>query len=250
MKKTIKILNILGIMCFIYVLAIYFFMGYGSKFFLVWGVIGAFFIVIAFLLKRKELYDKIPLWIKRICIMLFAACMVFFLVVEGIIVSGFKSDAKSGADYCIILGAQWNKSGPSYVLKKRLDKAVEYLNDNPDTIAIASGGKGSNEHVSEAEGMESYLIDAGIDADRIIKEDKSTNTSENLIFSAKLMNVENDRVVIVSNNFHEFRAKAIAKKQGYKYVEGLAAGSFPAMLPNNMLREFVGVIKDYLFGNL
>ena len=81
-------------------------------------------------------------------------------------------------------------------------------------------------------------------------EEKSTNTCENLVFSAELLDKEKDRVVLVTNNFHMFRAGKIAGRQGYQHVEGLAAGSYPGMLLNNLLREFFGVVKDFLVGNL
>lgn len=163
---------------------------------------------------------------------------------------GFGATPSPGADYCIILGAQWKESGPSYVLQKRLDAALDYLNRNEGTMVIVSGGQGGNEPISEAEGMKEYLMNAGIAEERIITEDTSTTTNENLINSSEFLDKENDRVVLVTNNFHVFRACSIARKQGYKHLEGLAAGSYPAMLPNNLLREFLGVIKDSFVGNL
>ena len=115
---------------------------------------------------------------------------------------------------------------------------------------IVSGGQGNNEDMTEAAGMRNYLLDAGIANSRILVEDASTNTYENLIFSSKHVDKEQDRVVIVTSNFHVFRALKIAEKQGYENPEGLAASSVIGMLPNNMLREFVGVLKDYIMGNL
>lgn len=97
--------------------------------------------------------------------------------------------------------------------------------------------------------MKQYLMAAGIAGERILMEDRSGNTSQNLKFSAGLIDTENSRVVIVTNNFHMFRALGIAKKQGYS-AEGLSAGSVVWMLPNNMLREFLGVLKDFAVGNL
>ena len=82
-------------------------------------------------------------------------------IIEGMIVSQFHATAQEGADYVIILGAQWKTSGPSYVLQKRLDKAIEYLNANPETKVIVSGGQGYNEPISEAEGMQGYLKPPG-----------------------------------------------------------------------------------------
>ena len=97
--------------------------------------------------------------------------------------------------------------------------------------------------------MYGYLVEAGIEAERILQEDQATNTVENLVLSSDFLDKEKDKVVLVTNNFHMFRALSLAKGQGYKQVEGLAAGSYPGMLPNNLLREFFGVGKDFLVGN-
>ena len=81
-------------------------------------------------------------------------------------------------------------------------------------------------------------------------EDKSTSTFENLTFSANYLNIETDSVAIVSNNFHVFRATKLAKKAGYQKVYGIAARGEIYHTPNNMLREFFGVVKDTLVGNM
>ena len=83
-------------------------------------------------------------------------------------------------DYLIVLGAQVYKNGPSPVLKFRLDKAYEYLSANPETRCIVTGGQGSNEPFTEASCMADYLVKRGIDSGRIILEDKSTTTAQNL----------------------------------------------------------------------
>ena len=61
--------------------------------------------------------------------------------------------------------------------------------------------------------MKGYLADAGIDPERILAEDASTNTTQNLIYSGELLNKSEDSVVVVTNNFHMFRALAIAKSR-------------------------------------
>ena len=134
-------------------------------------------------------------------------------------------------------------------MKYRLDKAFDYLEKHPTTVCVVSGGQGDNEPTSEALGMKEYLVNKGIAEERIILEDLSRNTYQNIIFSEKLIDKEK-KVAIVTNNFHLFRAMAIAKKAGYKNVYGIAAHSSPLYLPNNMLREFIGVLKDFVFGNL
>ena len=136
------------------------------------------------------------------------------------------------------------------MLRRRLDKAIDYLEQNPDTSVIVSGGQGGNESIPEAVGMREYLIEAGIGEERIFVEDQSSSTYQNLVFSAEFLDRENDRVVVVTNNFHIFRALSIAKKQGYLNVEGLSASTPLGSEPNNLLREFIGVVKDFFVGNL
>lgn len=241
---------LLALGCMAYCLCILFFMGYGTKFFLVWGVLGAGFAALSWLLWNPGLREKIPRVLRTAFAAAFTAGVLIFIAVELLIFSQFHAKAEPGADSMIILGAQWKNGYPSYVLQKRLDAAIVYLKENPDTTVIVSGGQGSNEPVSEAEGMAGYLEAAGIEAERIILEDRSTDTSENLEFSTRFLDREADRIVIVTNNFHVYRALKIAQKKGYAQVEGLAAGSYPAMLPNNLLREFFGVIKDLAVGNM
>jgi len=240
----------LGVLCLLYCLMIGLFMGYGTKFFLVWGVMGLGFLAAGYLVKNSQLLGRIPGQLKMGAGILAAAGILLFLIIEGMILSRFMAAAPDGADYCIILGAQLKENGPSDVLERRLDTAIPYLEANESTIAIVSGGQGANEPKAEAEGMYEYLVAAGIDPSRILLEDQSDNTGTNLKYSGRLLNKEEDTVVVVTSNFHVFRAVLIAGKEGYENVYGLAADSFPGMLPNNMLREFLGIIKDFVVGNL
>ena len=249
-SAAVVITALLAVCCMLYCLSILFFIGYGTKFFLIWGVLAFGFAGWSWLLWNRELRERIPRVLRIGFIVVVAVGVLLFGVVECLIFSRFAANATPGADYVIVLGAQWKDGYPSYVLQQRLDAAVIYLKENPDTIVIVSGGQGSNEPISEAEGMAGYLQDAGIESDRIVLEDQSTSTSENLEFSAKYLDREGDRVVIVTSNFHVYRAVKIAQKKGYVRAEGLAAESHIAMLPNNLLREFLGVTKDFIVGNM
>ncbi|MGN0166552.1 MAG: YdcF family protein [Acetatifactor sp.] len=240
---------ILGILCLGYCIAILI-CGFGTWFFLIWGVMGVFCILAGLVCSKKALVKKIPSRIKRIAGAVCGLMLLLFCAVEGLILSEFGASADSGADYVIVLGAQWKESGPSEVLRRRLDKAIVYLNNSPATRVIVSGGQGENEPVSEAAGMKEYLIRAGIAEERILTEEQSFNTKENLVYSGQLLDRENDTVVLVTNNFHMFRALRIAEKQGYSHVEGLAASSVAGFLPNNLLREFLSVLKNFAVGNL
>lgn len=241
--------GIFGVLSLLYCISIAI-AGFGTYFFLVWGAIGIFSLLLAVFLADRERVARVPIWLRIIAVLLFCLGLALFGAVEGIILSQYQAVPAAGADYVIILGAQWKPEGPSEVLRRRLDTAVKYLNANPEAMVIVSGGQGNNEPVSEADGMRQYLVSAGISDERILVEDRSTNTLENLVYSGRLLDKENDRVVIVTNNFHMFRALQIAKRQGYTKAEGLAASSVPWFVPNNLLREFLGVVKDFAVGNL
>lgn len=240
---------ILGILCIIYCIGVAI-TGFGTYFFLIWGVMGACSLALALILRSGRIMNAIPLWIQGVFWALFCVGLFVFGAVEAKIFSQYNAHAAPGADYVIILGAQWTNSGPSQVLRRRLDKAIEYLEQNPDTKVIVTGGQGGNESIPEAVGMQGYLIQAGIGEERIFVEDRSDSTYQNLVFARDFLESDDDRAVIVTNNFHVFRALSIAKKQGYENVEGLAAGTPLGSEPNNLLREFMGVVKDFFVGNL
>ncbi len=240
---------ILGIVFILYFLCIEFFTGHGTNFYFIWLFMGVVLLAYAFSCSRGWI-ELLPIWIRRGAMICVAIGMLCFLFVEGLIVSGFWAKGPENLDYIIVLGAQLKPSGPSKVLKMRLDKAYDYLIANPETKVIVSGGQGSNEPDSEAQGMFDYLVERGIEAERIYKEDQSRNTIQNISYSSQYLDKGSDTVGIVTNNFHIFRATGIAKANGYEQVYGIAAPAYGFLQPNNMLREFLGVVKDFLFGNM
>ena len=237
-----------GILCLLYCAGILISGVFGSWFFLIWGAAGAGFMALAWMWKNN-IISRLPAAIKLLLVIVLAAGILVFLFIEGLIISRFHSKGVPGLHYLIVLGAQMRDSGPSKALALRLDTAVTYLEENEATLVVVSGGKGSNEPVSEAQGMFDYLVAKGIAPERIVMEDKSTNTKENLEFSQKLI-PEAASVGIVTNNFHVYRGTRLAVKQGFRTVCGLAAPSDIPMQANNMVREFFGVMKDLLYGNM
>ena len=244
------VLFLVGIAFLIYFLCVAFFVGHGTNFYFIWLILAVVVMTFAILLKRGFFIAHFPLWIRRTFVILLCMGVMIFGIVEGFIISGFSMKVQPGADYVIVLGAQMKADGPSKALQYRLDEAIRYLNENPSSKVIVSGGQGSDEHISEAQGMYEYLVEKGIEKDRIIKEDKSVNTTQNLAFSAEYLDRERDSVAVVTNNFHVFRAVKIAEKAGYQNVCGIAAKGEPFLQINNMMREFFGVMKDFLFGNM
>ncbi|MBC7960152.1 MAG: YdcF family protein [Vallitaleaceae bacterium] len=176
-------------------------------------------------------------------------CLVFFFVVELFIIVGSR-DSKStiDCDYLIVLGAGVRGTVPTLILKNRLDKAYDYLVEHPNTIAIVSGGQGKGENITEAAAMSHYLLEKGIEDTRIIRESMATNTNENIANSYAIVREVNQdaTLAVVTTRFHLFRAKLIARNQGLQ-VNGYGADTYWPLIPNYYLREFFGVMKDWLF---
>ena len=245
MKKYILMfLGILSALYGILVLQV----GSGTMFWLIWEAIGTFFLIWALLIQRDFLASHKK--VKMIFHVLAAVAVVALGTFCSMIAGEFSATGRQELDYIIVLGAQVREDGPSVVLKYRLDAAIDYLNENSDTICIVSGGQGGNEPVSEAEGMADYLIENGIEKSRILLEDQSTNTVENIRNSKLLMKTPYNGVGIVTNNFHVFRAVQIAKVQGLEGACGIAADSNALYIPNNMLRECCGILKDWIMNNI
>lgn len=247
--------RIMSIMC---VLAALFCLGYcvvifrirsGGRFYLVWAAGGVCFLGIALLL-HFGIWDRTPPAVRRVFWAAVSAFVLLFIIVEGCIVSRFHDTGRDNLDYIIVLGAQMKPAGPSAVLKFRLDAACDYLTDNENTLCVVSGGQGANEPCSEAEGMYRYLVDQGIAPERIMMEDKSTDTSENIAYSMALIGRNDVSVGIVTNNFHVFRGVHLAKAAGFQDVCGISARSNIYFQLNNMVREFFGIMKDLACGNL
>lgn len=225
---------------------------------------------------KKEIALPVSAWVLQTGKILLATLMVLFLLVEGMIVGHMNDQGEAGLDYIVVLGAQVRGEEPSPALAERIETAVEYMKENPETIAIVSGGQGAGEDISEAECMARGLRAAGISEDRILLEDRSTNTSENLQYSFEILRETigekqgPETVGVVTNNFHVFRAIKLAEKQaadltadrrenddadsaanGCKIqIHGIAAEFTGIRLPHYMAREFCSITVDQLKGNL
>ena len=203
----------------------------------------------------------------------FWLCVVVFLSVESIVFSAGRKAPAGEAEYVIILGAQVRGEVPTLVLSARIKAAAEYLTEHPEAVAVASGGKGDGENISEAEAIRRGLVRLGISEDRILLEDRSTSTAENLRFSAEVIQrYEKEKyglqeetplcgtnasairfvsknVVLVTNDFHVFRAVKLAKNLGYTDVSGLGATEFFAVTIQYYVREFFAIGLEILRGN-
>ena len=177
-------------------------------------------------------------------ILFLVAATVFLCVEMRIFTFAMKEPAK-GADCVIVLGSQIKEDGPSIDFKARLDSAYEYLMNNPESKVICTGGQGVYEPCSEAKGGRDYLLSLGVSKEKILIEDQSTNTVENLKNARQMIN-EEDKVVIVSADYHLYRASYIARKIGYTEVSCKGGHGLWILLPQYYTREFFALFKEYL----
>ncbi|MCF0148027.1 MAG: YdcF family protein [Clostridium sp.] len=243
MKKNMDLL--IGFIMILYVIVINFTFGRitFSEAFLFAGIILIIYHFIKAKIKNKNLLNVFKFLVS-------IGLLAFTIVQIAIII--FPKSNTSYSKYVVILGAGVKGETPSITLSQRLDKAIEYINnENKDLKIIVSGGKGNGEDISEAEAMRRYLIKNGIQ-EEIIMEDKSRTTKENLIFSKELIEkdsnkkIEEVRVKIITSDFHALRSNLIASKLGYEERSFLTNRTLPILMPVMYSREFFAIMKYLL----
>ena len=142
MNIIIIVFGVLAAFCMGYYVFAASYAGLGSAFLFFWllAAIGfAGIMVIAILHKKKHILDVIPKAVKIIVLTLFLAGVLFFTVMEGMIISGMRKTADDGVEYLIVLGAQVKGTKVTKSLAKRLDAAGDYLMKHPDAKAVCTG---------------------------------------------------------------------------------------------------------------
>lgn len=177
-----------------------------------------------------------------------------FAVFEAPVISNAKTDAAPQSDYLIVLGAGVNGSAPSLSMVNRLEAALDYLETYPDAVAIVSGGQGAGEDVTEASAMHDWLVAHGMPESRIVQEDQSTSTRENLENSFAIIRSRGgdpaDGVAVVSSEYHLYRAKQMARALGAKPLGVAAETTLPTMRANYFIREAFAAAYMQVFGVL
>lgn len=190
-------------------------------------------------------------WIKALLALTLAGS-VCFAVLLGQVLAGSHDDISGDPQVMVVLGCQVQPWGPSILLQDRLDRALEYLEDHPDMTVVVSGGQGPEEPSTEAQAMADYLVERGVSREKIILENQSHNTYQNLTCTVKRLEEAEydikDGVLIVSNGFHLTRAKMLAGRVGFENISALAASS--THIPSRLkmyIREPLALVKSFLF---
>lgn len=205
-------------------------------------------------LRRWAQQERRGWWCQLAFRAVLALVLVSLAIVEAVVIAdGRQAPPETEADAVVVLGAGVNGREPSLSLRTRLDAALQYLEDNPDTPVVLTGGQGYGEEITEAQCMYDYLTARGVDGSRLILEEQASNTAENFAFSRELLvkqgvDPSGDLVAVVTNDFHIARSKFIAARQGYGCAFGV-----PAKLPwahlsaNYYLREAFAMVKTFFF---
>ena len=171
-----------------------------------------------------------------------AAVVCVFLVLSALMLFGPKRPKELNDQTVIVLGCKVNGTTPSLMLSRRLDTAYELLEKAPELRCVVSGGQGPDEEVSEASVMKDYLVEKGIDSDRIYIEDQSFDTQQNLDNAKQVIqqNGLSEEVIVVTDFFHEYRGQLYAKNAGLS-PSGVACKTKLDLLPFYWIRETAGV---------
>jgi uncharacterized SAM-binding protein YcdF (DUF218 family) len=174
---------------------------------------------------------------------LYAALAVFLALY------GRTANAAYDEDAVVVLGAGLRGESPSLVLKNRLDAAAGYHKANPRAIIIVSGGKGSKDTIPASQVMARYLMEVGVPEDKIIEEDRSASTFENIKFSAEILAErfpEGCKTVVITSDFHIYRAVRFMEMAGLGGAR-VYADTPLHLLPGSLVRECAAVVKLWLF---
>jgi Uncharacterized conserved protein len=214
------------------------------------GIVGLLLIAAGLLqLRGINILEFKSVWLRRIIYSIIGLLILSFVVIEGLIMASIHTDTKANVDYVIILGAGLKGEQMTVTFQNRVDKGLDFLQKNPDLKVIVSGGKGYAERISEAEAMKRYLVKNGIAENRIIVEDRSTNTAENFKFSREVISSDEHwgkpGILIVTSEFHMLRAKMLASRNGF-IPYGLPSETWFGVLPNCFIREYFAVIKSFI----
>lgn len=183
-----------------------------------------------------------------VCCMLWLAS---FAVFSALITHYARGCAGVTAKHLIILGGGIKGSRPSLSLALRIERAAEFMRRHPEVVAVASGGRGPDELVSEGALIRRILVERGIDGRRIAAEERSFSTFENIrnsreVFRAQGVDIGRSGVMILTSDFHVMRAVLIARSLG------IAACGIPAetpwyLVPNYYFRESLAFLKTLVY---
>lgn len=204
------------------------------------GALGACCLMEAFFV-AKEKTHPLAHKIAQAGRILFALFCVSFIGIQALIIHGQISDPEAeDAQYVLVLGAHILQTRPSDALIERCKTAADYLETHPNATAILCGGQGTNEPMPESHMMRKYMIETlGVAPNRLLVEDTSRNTIQNIRNAKELYQLQDYRCAVVSSDFHLARARRLMAQAG------LDPYGISAPMPNVPLIESASHMREY-----
>jgi len=176
--------------------------------------------------------------------------------IDGILILGGATNPYLSAEFNQI---QFNSSA------ERLVESITLIKKYTDAKIIFSGGAGyiNKPTMDHAKVAKQFYAQIGLDTNKIIFENKSRNTYENILFSKYIVNPKkNESWIVITSAFHMNRAMFIGEKINWKltpYAVDFTQSKKIKFIPNiNILnnlnaiqagsREWIGLIAYYFMG--
>jgi len=153
----------------------------------------------------------------------------------------------------LVLGSGSPHCAVSPTLKSRLDAGLAMARQWPAVPVVVTGGRDfGGLDCTEAGLMADYLVSQGLPPERVLREDRSTSTEENMRFSRRVLEQHGigaaAPLAMVTSDFHLLRAERIARKAGFGAVSGVAAPTPLYVRYNAWLREYFAYISGWALG--
>lgn len=252
----------------------------------IWLIIGIAHLFLSFLCRKKAEWKRSS-FLFRSKVFCFSTYCIFILLFFSIIfyLSRYKlGKVEKNLDYVLVLGCELENNRPSQTLKNRLELAVNYAEENPNTRFILVGGRGKHSATAESSVMYHSLLHSGIVGERLLMEFYSKSTKEKIQFGLNSiaewreelyfrdMELQRSRgldfkeenysyikedvlewedrpphVGILSSQYQLFHCVSFAKEeQGYSYVT-MPAEEPLYLIPHYYMREALSLVFGRLF---
>lgn len=189
----------------------------------------------------------IVVW-KILACLIYAFIFYATFVTLAMLIASFIRPKKNAS--AITLGIRADKDGPSPLLEGRIVATKRYLDNNKESLAVLSGGKCKRDYIAESQCMYNTLTDMGVSADVLIIEGDSLSTYENILFSYRILKAggKEKNLAIVTDRFHQLRARLIVRKLGIKsHVGAINARTYFLYIPTYYVREWIALCYEGLF---
>ena len=221
----------------------------------IWLALGAYLIFVAiYRIKTKHSFWSVwKRWVKLTVVSLGALATLISIINLALILNPTVVGTDEKADHVILLGGGISKDGvlPKSVLS-RVEKTAEYLNKNPESICVVTGGTLDWLPYAEAPELKRQLVLAGVRADRILVEDQAKDTIQNFQLSCKMLaeykqtsvqEILETPTAVVTSRFHLRRSERLARRMGFTNIKGIPTTCPPVYVLHNYVREICAYVK-------